>query len=389
MRKTRYFAKASLVVILIILGQPTNAQQITANKDLMGGADLIFQRPPNPPTNKRKKTGSTAAGAAQGQKLAPDGAAKAEVSSTEKPAASANPPTAADSSDEVEDALSLGNAARDRQPPDLASAEKAYRLAWKLKPTDPRPFIGLGNVYLDQERYPEAAKAYKEAIRLTTPKTSSVGAIGGLLGKKSGGGAIVSSSRPMSAEVSDWRVFAVAALLRQDKLLVAERELKSEIAADSTNARLRALLAYDLFTQKRYAAASETYKSALALDRNNDSYKTAMEESARKSVEASARDAAIVKDLERSKWTVPGGDAGRSGRCEFKAMWSLACRLPQIPEPQAGSGAWKIQDSVVELQGYPSSGSFCFGAIDGDRIKLKCLVDDAERAEVWTRVNKQ
>jgi hypothetical protein len=243
-------------------------------------------------------------------------------------------------------------------------------------------------VYLDQERYPEAAKAYKEAIRLATPKTSSVGAIGGMLGKKSGGGAMVSSSRPMSAEVSDWRVFAVAALLRQDKLLVAERELRSEIVADSTNARLRALLAYDLFTQKRYAAASETYKSALALDRNNDSYKTAMEESARKSVEASARDAAIVKDLERSRWTVPGGNAGRSGSCEFKAMWSLACSLPQIPKSQAGSGAWKIQDSVVELQGYPSSGSFCYGLVEGDRIELKCLVDDTERTEVWTRVNK-
>jgi cytochrome c-type biogenesis protein CcmH/NrfG len=352
----------------------------------MGGADLIFQRPPNPPTKKRKKPEPTSAGAAQEQKLAPDGAAKPEASSTEKPTASANPKTSADSSDEVEDALSLGNAARDRKPPDLASAEKAYRLAWKLKPTDPRPFIGLGNVYLDQERYPEAAKAYKEAIRLTTPNTTSVG-VSGLLGKKSGGGgAIVSSSTAMSAEVSDLRVFAIAALLRQDKLLVAERELKSEIAAEPTNVRLRALLGYDLFTQKRYAAAAETYKSALALDRNNDSHKTAMEESTRKSVEASARDATIAKDLERSKWTV--GNEGRSGRCEFKTMWNLSCELLQKPQPQTGSWTWKIQDSVVELQGYPSSGSFCFGMLEGDRLEMKCLVDDAERTEVWTRMNK-
>lgn len=386
MCKTRYFAKAALVINLIILGQPASAQQTPRNKDLMGGADLIFQRPPNPSTKKRKKPEPTSAAAAQEQKLAPVGAAKPEASSTEKPAASANPKTSADSSDEVEDALSLGNAARDRKPPDLSSAEKAYRLAWKLKPTDPRPFIGLGNVYLDQERYPEAAKAYKEAIRLTTPKASSLGVIG-LLGKKSGGGgALVSSSTALSAEVSDLRVFAVSALLRQDKLLVAERELKSEIAAEPTNVRLRALLAYDLFTQKRYAAAAETYKSALALDRNNDSYKTAMEESARKSVEASARDAAIAKDLERSKWTV--GNDGRSGRCEFKTMWNLSCELLQMPKPQTGSWTWKIQDSVVELQGYPSSGSFCFGMVEGDRLEMKCLVDDAERTEVWTRMNK-
>ena len=386
MCKTRYFSKTALVVSLIILGQPANAQQTPRNKDLMGGADLIFQRPPNPQTKKRKKPEPTSAGAAQEQKLAPEGAAKPEASNTEKPAASANPKTSADSSDEVEDALSLGNAARDRKPPDLASAEKAYRLAWKLKPTDPRPFIGLGNVYLDQERFPEAAKAYKEAIRLTTPKASSLGVIG-LLGKKSGGGgALVSSSTAVSAEVSDLRVFAVSALLRQDKLLVAERELKSEIAAEPTNVRLRALLAYDLFTQKRYAAAAETYKSALALDRNNDSYKTAMEESARKSVEASARDAAIARDLERSKWTV--GNDGRSGRCEFKTMWNLSCELLLTPKPQTGSWTWKIQDSVVELQGYPSSGSFCFGMVEGDRLEMKCLVDDAERTEVWTRMNK-
>ncbi len=386
MRKTRYFAKAALLVILIILGQPASAQQVPPNKDLMGGADLIFQRPPNPSTNKRKKTETTAAGGAQGQRQTPGDAAKPAASSAEKPAASTNPEAATDSSDEVEDALALGNAARDRKPPDLASAEKAYRLAWKLKPTDPRPFIGLGNVYLDQERYPEAAKAYKEAIRLASPKTSGFGGLGGLLGQRSGGGsgAIVSSSRAMSAEVSDWRVVAVAALLRQDKLLIAERELRSEIVAEPTNVRLRALLAYDLFSQKRYAAASEAYKSALALDRNNDFYKTAMEESARKSVEASARDATLAKDLENSKWTVPG----RSARCEFKRMWNMSCRLPQIPKSLTSSRTWKIQDSVLELQGYPSSGSSCFGVVKGGRIELKCLVSDAERTEVWTRMDK-
>src|SRR6187551_3300784 len=110
MCKTRYFSKTALVVSLIILGQPANAQQTPRNKDLMGGADLIFQRPPNPQTKKRKKPEPTSAGAAQEQKLAPEGAAKPEASNTEKPAASANPKTSADSSDEVEDALSLGNA---------------------------------------------------------------------------------------------------------------------------------------------------------------------------------------------------------------------------------------------------------------------------------------
>jgi hypothetical protein len=35
MCRTRYFAKAALVVSLIILGQPANAQQTPRNKDLM------------------------------------------------------------------------------------------------------------------------------------------------------------------------------------------------------------------------------------------------------------------------------------------------------------------------------------------------------------------
>jgi hypothetical protein len=266
--------------------------------------------------------------------------------------------------------LSLGNAARDRRPPDLASAEKAYRLAWKLKPTDPRPFIGLGNVYLDQERYPEAAKAYKEAIRLTTPQTSSLGAIGGLLSKKSGGGgALVSSSAAMSAEVSDLRVFAVAALLRQNKLLVAERELKSEIAADATNVRLRALLAYDSLRRKDMQQpqkpTSRRWRWTAITILIRPRWKSPPESLSR--LLLAMLPSRKTSSVQSGLWVMRKIGPLRIQDDVEPVVW-----VSQEPKSPTGVRTWKIQDSVLELQGYPSSGSLCFGMVEGDRIELKC-----------------
>ena len=66
----------------------------------------------------------------------------------------------------VEDAIELGNSARDGNPPRYQDAERAYRLAAKLDPKDPRPYLGLGNIFYDQGQLSKAATAYRQAVVL-------------------------------------------------------------------------------------------------------------------------------------------------------------------------------------------------------------------------------
>ncbi|MGB9181743.1 MAG: tetratricopeptide repeat protein, partial [Pyrinomonadaceae bacterium] len=73
----------------------------------------------------------------------------------------------------IEDAIALANSARDANPPRYEDAHRAYKLAAKLEPKDPRPYIGLGNILFDQKRYAEAAKAYLKALKLGVPKDVS------------------------------------------------------------------------------------------------------------------------------------------------------------------------------------------------------------------------
>ncbi len=75
-------------------------------------------------------------------------------------------PATAENFADVEDAIEAGNNARDGKPPDYVEAERAYKLATTLAPNDERPFEGLGNIYLDQQRNEEAAAAYRRALEL-------------------------------------------------------------------------------------------------------------------------------------------------------------------------------------------------------------------------------
>ncbi len=68
--------------------------------------------------------------------------------------------------DDVEEAIELGNAARDQKPSDYTEAERAYQLATKLAPDDWRAFVGLGNIYVDQDRDKEAIEPYRKAVEL-------------------------------------------------------------------------------------------------------------------------------------------------------------------------------------------------------------------------------
>ena len=74
-------------------------------------------------------------------------------------------PTTPDNSAQLEDALSLADDARQNGRDE--AAERGYLLATKLAPSDPRAYLGLGHLYYNQKKYPDAEKYYVRAASLS------------------------------------------------------------------------------------------------------------------------------------------------------------------------------------------------------------------------------
>ncbi len=74
-------------------------------------------------------------------------------------------PRTPDNSAQLEDALSLADDARQNGRDE--AAERAYLLATKLVPSDPRAYLGLGHLYYNQKKYPEAERQYARAASLS------------------------------------------------------------------------------------------------------------------------------------------------------------------------------------------------------------------------------
>ncbi|HYX29723.1 MAG TPA: tetratricopeptide repeat protein [Pyrinomonadaceae bacterium] len=122
---------ASICFCLIVTGALAHAQE--TGGDLVGGAGIF--RPKNPEAKR-----------SSGPKRPP------------RPTM-----TAAEMEEKYQDHLSDGNDARDDRK--FSAAETAYREAIKLKPTDARAFYGLGNLFLDQQRWDDAEDAYRKAYQ--------------------------------------------------------------------------------------------------------------------------------------------------------------------------------------------------------------------------------
>jgi superkiller protein 3 len=91
--------------------------------------------------------------------------AKKPTRTTTRPPRPGNRPTTADNSAQLEDALSLADDARQNGRDE--AAERGYLLATKLVPSDPRAYLGLGHIYYNQKKYPEAEKYYARAASLS------------------------------------------------------------------------------------------------------------------------------------------------------------------------------------------------------------------------------
>jgi Flp pilus assembly protein TadD len=341
-------------ILSLILACPgsISAQQDRPQRDITGGAALIFKRPENPTTQARED-------AANRQR-----SAKAETS------------------EQVEDAIALGNAARDRKPPDFESAEKAYRLAWKLNPNDPRPYLGLGNLYWDQRRYVEAAKAYRDAVRFMETTSTKRAALIGILGGIANAG-IGKVERPSGHP----RIYLAASLLQEQNPLAAERELRLVALLDSNNPEWNGLFGYALSAQGRYTEAVEAYEKAVKLEPINENYKQLLTEASRKARETSANDQAITTRLRNTIWEVRDiTNSTIKGTCQLDATGSLQCK-------DVGSGLilsngrWKIRDGFLGLErGFKTP--FCVGQLQGAKIDVQCYSSDDESRNLWINLKK-
>lgn len=262
---------STIILLTYLLCNAVIAQ--TTTQDIQGGASIVPARPPNPPV--RKRTPPKKASTVQHTPSHPDPSTNASQSSTglvQKQAEN-------DMDDEVEDALSLANSARDDNPPRYADAERAYKLAIKLNSNDPRPYQGLGNIYFDQKRFEDAAKSYKAAL-LRMRKAASLKVVGGaiigsILGGGGGGkgatiGAVIGAGRP-DPRLVQMEGYTGSALLQQGLSAEAIPHLSLAMAYD-LDAQWPALLGYAYFKQKKYYEASGSFNRAVKLAPDNLEY---------------------------------------------------------------------------------------------------------------------
>jgi Flp pilus assembly protein TadD len=156
---------------------------------------------------------------------------------TTRPSSSTRPrpgprPTAPDNTAQMEDALSLADDAR--QAGNTEVAERNYLRASNFKPTDPRPFMGLGHLYYNQKKYNEAEKHYAKAASLAR-----------------------NDSEPYAR-----LAFTYTELNRLDEALTAGRR---SVAAEPTDYYGYLALGYVLSLRRSYAEAETTYRKSISL----------------------------------------------------------------------------------------------------------------------------
>src|SRR2546425_12820753 len=130
-RNARFARLMLILVCLALCGAIAHAQE--TGGDLVGGAGIF--RPKNP---EAKRSGN------------PNRPVRPRL-------------TPAEIEEKYQDAISDGNDARDARK--FAAAESSYRAAVNLKPLDARAFYGLGNIFVDQQRWNDAEDAYRKAFQ--------------------------------------------------------------------------------------------------------------------------------------------------------------------------------------------------------------------------------
>src|SRR5207244_553425 len=240
------FVRFDLLILLLtsILICASVAQAQETGGELGGGAGIF--RPKNP----EAKRGST-------------------PSRTGPRSPRVNP---AEVEEKFEDAIADGNDARDARK--FAAAESSYRAALKLKPRDSRAFYGLGNVFVDQQRWDDAEDAYRKAVEFAPNSPESLVALSFALVQPRTGA--VNAKRFADAEFFARRATQLQSTnaVAFDRLGVAmmargifnsqtEAAFRRAVQLDPNFVLAKAHLARVLLHMKRYSEADPLYKSAI------------------------------------------------------------------------------------------------------------------------------
>jgi tetratricopeptide (TPR) repeat protein len=232
---------AAICLCLLVSGALAQAQE--TGGDLVGGAGIF--RPKNP-----------------------------EAKRSSNPKRPTRPGlTPAEIEEKYQDDLSDGNEARDARK--FSSAESAYRAAAALRPHDARAFYGLGNVFVDQQRWDEAEDAYRKAFEYAATNPDVLTALSFVLVQPRSGGA-------NAKRLSDAEYYATRATQLQpnnavafDRLGVAmvargivnadtEAKFRHAVELDPNFVVAQVHLARVLRRLNRSAEAEPIYKSAVA-----------------------------------------------------------------------------------------------------------------------------
>ncbi|MBL8180437.1 MAG: tetratricopeptide repeat protein [Blastocatellia bacterium] len=142
-----------------------------------------------------------------------------------------------------EELIDQGNSARDDR--NYAAAEAAYLAAQKLDPRDARAFVGMGNLYSDQQRWENAEKAFRSAVALEKNFVELLTALSFVL------------TRPLMAPNISERYAEAEALARQ------------AIKLDANSALAYDALGVALEMQGQTGSETETaYRRSMQLDRD-------------------------------------------------------------------------------------------------------------------------
>src|SRR5438132_14224062 len=189
-----------------------------------------------------------------------------------RPVARPTRPNPAEIEQRFEEALADGNDERDARK--FAAAESSYRTALKLKPRDSRSFYGLGNVFVDQQRWDDAEDAYRKAVEFAPNSPESLVALSFALVQPRTGA--VNAKRFADAESFAKRAtqlqptnavafdrLGVAMMARGIFNSETEAAFRRAVQLDPNFIVARVHLARVLRHLNRYAEADPLYKSAI------------------------------------------------------------------------------------------------------------------------------
>jgi tetratricopeptide (TPR) repeat protein len=305
-----------MVTVALFFLVTTLGGQGASPADLTGGVGAFIERPKSPTVHRSQKTGNKPAANPPATSQAPVPAKPQSSSATQETTGPQNAGSQDDGADPLEDALYLGNSAREANPPRYADAERAYRVAAKLAPDDARAYIGLGNVFYDQRLFDKAAKAYKKAAELNEKllrRSMELLTLGtGSQRPPEAGRAkptcvIPPQSTPATVPQDgdelqsrftvvqvrgffpkDIRLdgegygFLGYAYLQQKQYSKAEKALCSAVGEKPENPEWYASLGLSLLAQKKYGEAVKALTAAVALSPSNKKYRDLLDEAYRK-----------------------------------------------------------------------------------------------------------